>query len=327
MAYEKQHHGEVMLGAYDSEDWLVCKLNQEAIERGTNTVISEITWMVPAKWKFTDWVLKNASRFHFFSDSRAVLMYPWGYAMACIQRSKFTIEFNGEYDQFNLMVEALDREYPRAQCMVEWVYGAHGESVDVPLNYRPLVKHAYPWVNGDVNDYVDSYLNSSANVLILIGPPGTGKTSFIKHLIHQSGANAKISYDENIMSNDSLFASFISGSEQFMIMEDADAFLRSREDGNTMMHRFLNVSDGLVSTTGKKLIFSTNLPSVRDIDSALMRPGRCFDVLEFRALTRAEAEKVGQEQSVTIPVEGDKFTLAEIMNFQQNTKKLRKVGF
>jgi ATP-dependent 26S proteasome regulatory subunit len=50
-----------------------------------------------------------------------------------------------------------------------------------------------------------------------------------------------------------------------------------------MMHRFLNVGDGLVTTKGKKLIFSTNLPSIRDVDSALVRPGRCFDILNFDA--------------------------------------------
>ncbi|MEJ8867663.1 hypothetical protein, partial [Pseudomonas jessenii] len=46
--------------------------------------------------------------------------------------------------------------------------------------------------------------------------------------------------------------------------------------GNQALHRFLNIADGVASADGKKIIFSTNLASVRDIDDALIRPGRCF---------------------------------------------------
>jgi hypothetical protein len=52
--------------------------------------------------------------------------------------------------------------------------------------------------------------------------------------------------------------------------------LAPRADGNRTLHRFLNIADGIASAHGKKIIFSTNLPSVRDIDEALIRPGRCF---------------------------------------------------
>jgi hypothetical protein len=40
---------------------------------------------------------------------------------------------------------------------------------------------------------------------------------------------------------------------------------------------------------GRKIIFTTNLPNIGDIDEALVRPGRCFAVLRTRNLDRAEA--------------------------------------
>ena len=40
---------------------------------------------------------------------------------------------------------------------------------------------------------------------------------------------------------------------------------------------------------GRKIIFTTNLPNVGDIDDALVRPGRCFAVLRTRALELGEA--------------------------------------
>jgi ATP-dependent 26S proteasome regulatory subunit len=96
-------------------------------------------------------------------------------------------------------------------------------------------------------------------------------------------------------------------------MEDADAFLAARKDGNTLMHRFLNMSDGLISAKNKKLVFSTNLPNISDIDEALLRPGRCFDILQFRPLTRAEAQAALDEvgSNAELP-DGNQFTLAEL---------------
>jgi hypothetical protein len=45
-----------------------------------------------------------------------------------------------------------------------------------------------------------------------------------------------------------------------------------------------------VSAQGRKIIFTTNLPNVGDIDEALVRPGRCFGTVRTRALERREAE-------------------------------------
>jgi ATP-dependent 26S proteasome regulatory subunit len=68
--------------------------------------------------------------------------------------------------------------------------------------------------------------------------------------------------------------------------------LAPREDGdNDMMSKFLNVSDGLIKITNKKMIFTTNINQVTKIDPALLRPGRCFGAVEFRELTSAEAAR------------------------------------
>jgi ATP-dependent 26S proteasome regulatory subunit len=98
-----------------------------------------------------------------------------------------------------------------------------------------------------------------------------------------------------------------------------------------MMHRFLNVGDGLVTTKGKKMVFSTNLPSIRDIDSALVRPGRCFDIVSFDALSIEDAEKLAKKLGVELPeAKGDKYSIAEVFNQKtegMNSATNRKVGF
>jgi ATP-dependent 26S proteasome regulatory subunit len=99
-----------------------------------------------------------------------------------------------------------------------------------------------------------------------------------------------------------------------------------------MMHRFLNVGDGLISLKGKKLIFSTNLPSVRDVDAALTRPGRCFDVISFNNFTLDEAKTLSTKLGINFEEKDSKedtYSLAEVFFKQQNTnpKQEKKMGF
>jgi ATP-dependent 26S proteasome regulatory subunit len=208
------------------------------------------------------------------------------------------------------------------ESTIHWVYGSHGQTSEVPLNFKPAHNEFYPFLGSDLHTFFENYLDSDEAVLILIGPPGTGKTTFIKNLLHFGKGDALVTFDPNIMASDSLFARFIDEAEiDFLVMEDADAFLKSRTDGNQMMHKFLNVSDGLISTRGKKLIFSTNLPSINDIDDALLRPGRCFKVIEFRQLTRDEANKLNDVVPVNLTNDQEKFTLAELMSTRTAEQK------
>jgi hypothetical protein len=211
---------------------------------------------------------------------------------------------------------------------IHWAYGKHGETMTQQLNMVPLVIGAYPWMKQTYEDYVDAFMKSSANILILLGPAGTGKTSFIRNMIARTKSQALLTYDQELIRDERFFVNFMEGQSTFMVAEDCDTMLKSREDGNTMMHRFLNIADGLVSSSKKKLIFSTNLPTVRDIDTALIRPGRCFDVMEFRPLTRVEATAVTTRYNLDL-ADGNSFTLAELFNGEQPsaTTVNRSMGF
>lgn len=246
------------------------------------------------------------------------------------------VEIVGDMDFINFMDNFLKSFLDSADNMIEWIYNDRGSSISLPVNSKTLIKSAYPWIT-DKTDSIDSYLNTymkyDASVLILLGPPGTGKTSLIKHIVSNYGS-AKVTYSNTIIQSDYFFAEFMHDSEtKFLIMEDADAFLKSRDDGNSIMHKFLNISDGLVSTSNKKIIFSTNLPSIRDIDEALIRPGRCFDILEFRKLTHKEAINVCNEldkDPSNLP-NGD-VTLAEIFEsigpqINNGSAKRQPLGF
>jgi hypothetical protein len=73
------------------------------------------------------------------------------------------------------------------------------------------------------------------------------------------------------------------------------------------------------------------LPSVSDIDSALTRPGRCFDILNFDLLTTDQARKVAEKLGTSLPKKEDnRYTIAEIFNAKtqgMEEMKKQKIGF
>jgi len=221
------------------------------------------------------------------------------------------IDIMGRQDAVDEATRTITSRFDPVPVRVKWVYKANCDSIKLPIRTDNLPRtEFYPALAGEpLTDYYDRFMASGSNVLVLIGPPGTGKTSFIRGLLHHTGGGAIVSYDTSILESDEIFADFMSGEETFMVLEDADSFLSSRsKSGNTIMHRFLNLGDGLMSTTGKKIIFSTNLPSVRDIDDALLRPGRCFDVMKFGRLEPDRARAIRSDYAGTAPV-----SLAELL--------------
>lgn len=152
-------------------------------------------------------------------------------------------------------------------------------------------------------------------------------TGFIRYLMSKMGKKAYLTYNHDLFKNDEMFAQFVSStSSGAFIIEDADVLLKSRESGNELMQKFLQLGEGVIKLNGKKLIFSTNLPSTKDIDEALLRKGRCHDVLEFRPMTFDEANIACKDLKLEPLTENREYKLTEIFN-RGKVKKQKSVGF
>ena len=330
----------IFLGVSDFEDLVTSEImrhrvdaNLTTVQRETTVLCNRDTWKQWAEAQFENCLFIQTNSSSGFIVERETN----NFIKFSVNSNSTEVRAFGDVDYAEDMIEIVESNFSVVTSYIEWVYGGDGNSVNVPLNRDRLpIKEMYPFLGDEsLEDYYDRYMESSANILLLIGPPGTGKTTFIRGLLAHRNCSAIVTYDAQILEKDGFFARFIEDDAEVMVLEDSDAFLKSRTDGNTMMHRFLNVGDGLVTTKGKKMIFSTNLPSIRDIDSALIRPGRCFDIVEFKPLSVSDANILADKLGGKLPErkggEVLEYSIAELFNQQSETAKTaktnRKVGF
>lgn len=245
-------------------------------------------------------------------------------------RSSHSVTVWGLVDLVAETLEIIDSTYKKGKVnTVQWAYTSkHG------LYYKTIVvdpphdiaQEYYPFIP-DVLTYFQRFMDSESQVLLMTGPPGTGKTSLLRWALAHHSLGATITYEEQLVKDDELFVDFLTSTESdVLVFEDVDILLSSREQGdNRVMSKFLNVSDGLVKFPRKKIVFSTNLQDVSRVDNALTRPGRCFDAPEFRLLSHREAEAAARAAGIE-EAPGGECSLAQLFN-QGSKKYAHKMGF
>lgn len=206
-----------------------------------------------------------------------------------------------------------------------------------PETHRIAKPHYYPWLEEHgwaLESLFEDYSKDDQSVLLLIGPRGTGKSTFSRSLLFalRRSENFTVS-NENVLESENFLPWFQQENPTgTLLVEDADTFVMSRESGNKSMSALLNMADGIIRTP-LKMVFSTNLSSLKQVDSALVRPGRTYKVLEFRELTAEEAIRIRELDGLEA-AEFDtnrKYSLAEVLNYEPSVEQLARkrhgVGF
>ena len=175
--------------------------------------------------------------------------------------------------------------------------------------------------------------NRSSGLILLYGDMGSGKTSYIRHLI-SAVPKEYIIVPNSIAQRlgDPDLTTFITDhTDSVFILEDCEQLLEDREENqfNNAIATILNMADGLLSDiVNIKFICTFNAP-ITKIDPALLRKGRCVAKYRFDKLN-AEKVRVLNEKYNLGHKEIKAMTLAEVYNPDKpdyTEKEEKKIGF
>lgn len=219
--------------------------------------------------------------------------------------------------------------------------GALSEDIRVikPEDLGYISESYYPYLDAGV--MFDQFFTGNENILLLVGRPGRGKSKLSTLALKHAYENPdKLPYDKmkndptiddqfitcgfvkslDVLANDSFWRTLEKDPPDFCIIDDLDYMLTKRDAEvqgsddvvkNSFLNQFLSFTDG-VEKNKTKFIITTN-QSYDDIDSALLRKGRLFDILELRQLDKSEALEIWKENSLPEEEFFDLFKTHEVL--------------
>jgi hypothetical protein len=189
-------------------------------------------------------------------------------------------------------------------------------------DYENISKLYYPFLNTD--EMFKQYLLSNDSLLVLGGLAGTGKTNIINLCIYYCMLNPEligfeeddeddednaisVAYVKNIdiLAMDEFWSNLVQHNYDFVVLDDIDYMLVSRDQADVsqddairrkFISNLLSFTDGIFDNKTKFIITSNQ--DIGTIDTAILRKGRCFDILSFRPLHPKEAEAIWVEQGL-----------------------------
>lgn len=201
------------------------------------------------------------------------------------------------------------------------------------VDYHEIPKKTYD-IDKIYNDdlpaeEIDKFIESDETGLLLFyGEPGTGKTSYIRHLIGKHQDTDFIVLDSNILcdiTSNALLKEFIDNEDAVWILEDCEKLLVSRDDmPNPIMSAFLNMSDGILASIIKCKFICTFNTNIENVDKALLRKGRMKLKYEFKKLAKEKAQQICEDVTADITI-ADLFYMNKENDFSKKNRK--KIGF
>ncbi|MEM0383102.1 MAG: AAA family ATPase [Candidatus Anstonellales archaeon] len=183
----------------------------------------------------------------------------------------------------------------------------------------------------------EKYGLKPARGILLFGPPGTGKTYFLKAtagefklpFIQISGSDIlKEGYDRGVAKIKEIFNLARERAPSIIVIDEIDTIAQSRAGSNPLLGQLLQELDGLGDRKGVYFMATTNHPEL--LDPALLRPGRIDKIMyidlpnsdvRYELLMR-HLSKFLDQNLIKIMVDYTVgYTHADLVNLAENIKR------
>lgn len=270
---------------------------------------------------WTDLLFQYGKRAFIYGDEARIVSY----ASREEQAERMLIEFAKEY-----MIPAAPKGGDFQLIRVD---GNEIDSHTVPLepeytlSEEAFALHYSADTGGWHKDFVKKLKTRRQGLTILEGNPGTGKTSYLRHLMGILKETHRFYFippaTMEMLSSPKFIGFWAQERNSYLdkklvvILEDADAVLMTRgSDNRDEVSALLNLTDGMLGDfLSLQIICTINCP-VSDIDQALLRPGRLISHRKFERLTSEEASRLAAHLGRSLPQKED-YLLAEIFSEEE----------
>ena len=182
---------------------------------------------------------------------------------------------------------------------------------------------------------IDRLQNTKSGLYVFHGPPGTGKTSFVKYLTTIVNERKFIFVPNTMVAelfSPKLVDKLYSFKNSVLVLEDAEICIFKRDGtNNALVSGILNITDGLLKELlNISIIVTFNSADISELDKALLRKGRLKVMHKFDNLPMADAKKLAKHLGRKNPVDKD-MSLADVYNLDEETGgeevPEQKIGF